>query len=185
MALIDCSECGKQISDRAAACPSCGVPVVIQPTKTMVVTAPKSRSLAVLLAMVGGGIGLQKFYLNKPGQGVICILFCWTFIPVIIGFYDGLKYLFTSDQVFQEYCNAGSSKEALNTDQFKIKNKGLQIVAEWFGWYLLIGTVGEMFLIAAPKHAAPEIMNVFFFAMVAAVVLTYCRRLYKKKKGNV
>ena len=27
MALIKCSECGKEISDRAAACPSCGAPV--------------------------------------------------------------------------------------------------------------------------------------------------------------
>jgi len=27
MALIKCSECAKEISDRAAACPSCGAPV--------------------------------------------------------------------------------------------------------------------------------------------------------------
>lgn len=27
MALIDCSECGKQISDKASACPGCGAPV--------------------------------------------------------------------------------------------------------------------------------------------------------------
>jgi len=27
MALINCSECGKQVSDRAAACPHCGAPV--------------------------------------------------------------------------------------------------------------------------------------------------------------
>lgn len=28
MALIDCPECGKRISDQAPACPGCGVPVV-------------------------------------------------------------------------------------------------------------------------------------------------------------
>lgn len=27
MPLIDCEECGKQISDKAAACPACGAPV--------------------------------------------------------------------------------------------------------------------------------------------------------------
>jgi hypothetical protein len=33
MALIDCSECGKSISDKASACPSCGCPVeVVKPT---------------------------------------------------------------------------------------------------------------------------------------------------------
>jgi hypothetical protein len=30
MALIACSECGRQISDRATACPSCGSPVPTQ-----------------------------------------------------------------------------------------------------------------------------------------------------------
>ncbi|WP_145026015.1 zinc-ribbon domain-containing protein [Geobacter argillaceus] len=29
MALINCEECGKQISDRATSCPSCGAPVDI------------------------------------------------------------------------------------------------------------------------------------------------------------
>jgi hypothetical protein len=29
MALIDCSECGKQVSDKAAACPSCGNPIAV------------------------------------------------------------------------------------------------------------------------------------------------------------
>jgi TM2 domain-containing membrane protein YozV len=33
----------------------------------VIVTAPKSRSLAVLLALLLGGIGLHKFYLNSPG----------------------------------------------------------------------------------------------------------------------
>ncbi len=27
MALINCSECGKQVSDKAASCPSCGNPI--------------------------------------------------------------------------------------------------------------------------------------------------------------
>jgi uncharacterized membrane protein YvbJ len=27
MALISCSECGKQVSDKAASCPNCGAPI--------------------------------------------------------------------------------------------------------------------------------------------------------------
>jgi DNA-directed RNA polymerase subunit RPC12/RpoP len=34
MALIQCSECHKQISDRAAACPHCGAPVLLAPRPT-------------------------------------------------------------------------------------------------------------------------------------------------------
>ena len=51
--------------------------------------------------MVLGGIGLHKFYLNSPGWGVVYLLFCWTFIPAIIGFIEGLVYLSMSDQNFQ------------------------------------------------------------------------------------
>ena len=74
MALVNCRECGKQISDQAAACPNCGAPVSgrSQPATTpVVVTALKSRSAAVLLAMLLGGLGLHKFYLNSPGWGVV------------------------------------------------------------------------------------------------------------------
>lgn len=33
MALIRCQECGKEISDKAKACPNCGCPLIIYPTK--------------------------------------------------------------------------------------------------------------------------------------------------------
>ena len=33
MALIKCSECGKQVSDKADACPNCGNPIAIRPVE--------------------------------------------------------------------------------------------------------------------------------------------------------
>lgn len=33
MALIKCSECGKEISDKASACPHCGCPVIVDSKK--------------------------------------------------------------------------------------------------------------------------------------------------------
>lgn len=42
MALIKCSECGKEISDKAATCPNCGVQVSPQP----VVDSPANKSSA-------------------------------------------------------------------------------------------------------------------------------------------
>jgi TM2 domain-containing membrane protein YozV len=100
MALVSCGECGKQISDQAVACPSCGAPVSNRAVQTLV-TAPKSRSMAVLLAMLLGGIGIHRFYLNEPGWGVLYLLFCWTFIPAIAGLIEGLVLLFMSDTEFQ------------------------------------------------------------------------------------
>jgi TM2 domain-containing membrane protein YozV len=105
MPLVSCRECNKQISDQAAACPNCGAPVLSRsgttPT-TVFVAARKSRSMAVLLAMLRGGLGIHKFYLNRPGWGVLYLLFFWTFIPAIVGVVEGLYYLFMDDAEFQK-----------------------------------------------------------------------------------
>jgi TM2 domain-containing membrane protein YozV len=103
MALISCRECGKQISDQAVACPNCGVPN--RPGRTpdpVSVIAPKSRSMAILWAMLLGGIGIRWFYLDQPGWGILYLLFCWTFIPAIVGFVQGLFFLNMSDGEFQD-----------------------------------------------------------------------------------
>lgn len=111
MALTRCSECEKEISDRATTCPHCGFPIADnyeatekyrQPAPKVVFKEKKSRSAAILLAMLLGGIGLHKFYLNKPGQGVLYLLFFWTFIPAIIGFLEGITYLSMTDKAFGE-----------------------------------------------------------------------------------
>lgn len=103
MALINCKECGKQISDLAAACPNCGFPIApLRAQPSNAATSGKSRSIAVALALLLGGLGLHKFYLNRPGLGVLYILFCWTLIPAAIAFIEGLRYLFMSDVEFEQ-----------------------------------------------------------------------------------
>jgi TM2 domain-containing membrane protein YozV len=104
MALIYCRECGKQVSDQAASCPSCGAPVAAStPPAVVAPSGPmKSRSTAILLAIFLGGLGIHKFYLNKPLWGVIYLLFCFTFIPAILGFLEGICYISMSDKMFQQ-----------------------------------------------------------------------------------
>lgn len=47
MALIKCPECGKEISDKAAACPSCGCPVAAMSTKGIVkIKLPRTEQMA-------------------------------------------------------------------------------------------------------------------------------------------
>ncbi len=60
----------------------------------------KSKMVAGLLGIFLGGFGLHKFYLEKAGQGVLYLLFCWTFIPSIIGLIEGISYLVMSDYEF-------------------------------------------------------------------------------------
>ena len=61
----------------------------------------KSKAVAVLLALFLGGIGMHKFYLGKPLWGIIYLVFCWSYIPSIISFVEGIIYLCTSENEFQ------------------------------------------------------------------------------------
>lgn len=62
----------------------------------------KSKTMAGILAIFLGGIGMHKFYLGKAFQGLIYLLLCWTGIPVFIGFFEGLSYLMMSEAKFAE-----------------------------------------------------------------------------------
>ncbi len=44
----------------------------------------------VILAILLGGIGVHKFYAGKPGQGILYLLFCWTYIPALIALIEGI-----------------------------------------------------------------------------------------------
>ena len=61
---------------------------------------PKDRSISVALALVLGGFGAHKFYLDKPGKGLLYAMFCWTGIPSIIGLVEAVKYIRMSEEEF-------------------------------------------------------------------------------------
>lgn len=65
----------------------------------------RSKGIAALLAFLLGGLGVHKFYLGKTGQGVLYILFCWTFIPSIIAFFECIFYLLMSENNFDRKYN--------------------------------------------------------------------------------
>ena len=105
MNLIYCTACGSQISSEAVSCPKCG-----QPNLSNIRTASsggtyntvqgKSRVTAGVLALILGGIGVHRFYLNQVGLGLLYLLFCWTFIPAVIAVVEGILYLVQDDQTF-------------------------------------------------------------------------------------
>ena len=61
----------------------------------------KSKSTAAALAFFLGGLGIHKFYLGKPIQGVIYLLFSWTFIPAIVASFEALIILATPKAAWQ------------------------------------------------------------------------------------
>jgi TM2 domain-containing membrane protein YozV len=60
----------------------------------------RSRVLAALLAICLGGIGIHKFYLGRIWWGILYILFCWTFVPALIGLIEGIILIAMSDNTF-------------------------------------------------------------------------------------
>lgn len=96
---VHCRDCGAAISPRAEICPKCGV-------RQLTVNRGRSRVTAALLAILLGHFGVHKFYLGKPGMGILYLLFCWTFIPTIVGFIEGIVYLTMSDAAFDAKFNA-------------------------------------------------------------------------------
>jgi TM2 domain-containing membrane protein YozV len=48
-----------------------------------------NRTAYALFAILLGGIGAHEFYAGHTGKGILCVLFCWTSIPEIIGVIKG------------------------------------------------------------------------------------------------
>jgi TM2 domain-containing membrane protein YozV len=65
----------------------------------------KSKTTAALLAFFLGGIGIHYFYLGKSTNGILALLFCWTFIPSIIAFINFIQYLTMSEEEFNRKFN--------------------------------------------------------------------------------
>lgn len=130
-----CPQCGAPIEPGATECKFCGEKLVQQqvnqqfqqtapqpqyneqlqsfqqetPTAVNPAWPVKSKIAAGLLAIFLGGFGIHKFYLGKIGMGILYILFCWTYIPAIVGFVEGIIYLCSSDENFQlkNHCRIG------------------------------------------------------------------------------
>lgn len=69
-------------------------------TPGQVIRKGKNKVAAGLLGIFLGGIGVHKFYLDQVGMGILYLIFCWTFIPALVGFIEGIIYLTMSDEAF-------------------------------------------------------------------------------------
>ena len=65
----------------------------------------KDKTIAALLSIFLGGAGIHKFYLGQIGIGIVYLVLCWTFIPAIIGFLEGLILLSMSEESFNKKFN--------------------------------------------------------------------------------
>lgn len=86
MALINCSECGKEISDKASSCPHCGNPMNQPLSKEEYLCCPKchskelhsehkgySGSKALAGVVIAGGIGLLAGTIGSKDIQITCL----------------------------------------------------------------------------------------------------------------
>ncbi len=127
MALVTCPECGKQVSDTARRCPNCGY--------SSGTFTGKSKGLAIVLALFLGGLGIHKFYLGKTGMGFLYLIFCWTFIPAILGVIDAIVLATRNEREFSGAVRPGIAS-GLSIDQ---KGDTLPIYKQPALWAAVIG----------------------------------------------
>ncbi len=65
----------------------------------------KNKNLATLLALLVGGFGFHKFYLGETKAGIFYLIFCWTYIPSIIAFFEFINLLMMSEKAFNTRYN--------------------------------------------------------------------------------
>lgn len=95
-----CRACGQLIHPDAEICPHCGVRQMPAPVPSMPKVGTRSKGTAAVLGILLGSLGAHKFYLGQTGLGLIYLVLCWTWIPAIVGFFEGLSYLALSDEQF-------------------------------------------------------------------------------------
>ncbi|MEN9920083.1 MAG: hypothetical protein RL662_2519 [Bacteroidota bacterium] len=110
----------------------------------------KSKTTAAILAIFLGGIGVHRFYLNQIGVGILYLIFCWTFIPLIVSLIDfiwllamdenrfNLKFNSTYHSMYPNHTNITVNNGSLNSGNhntssssdeikklFELKEKGI------------------------------------------------------------
>lgn len=82
------------------------------------------KSIAIILSFLFGIFGFQKFYLGERNRGILSVLFCWTYIPMLIGGVDCIRLLLMREAKFNSLYNFGKSPEVnLSTKNTPLKPK--------------------------------------------------------------
>lgn len=62
----------------------------------------KSKATTTLLSMFLGGFGAHKFYYGAWGWGIVYLVLCWTYIPLLASIAETVRYVILKDSEFAE-----------------------------------------------------------------------------------
>lgn len=90
MALIKCSECGSEVSDKAAACPKCGNPInEIEPPREATTKTTSSGALAKFIGFMMIVIGMFMAIAGAYGSLGGVLIFIGIVLFIMGRFKDG------------------------------------------------------------------------------------------------
>jgi TM2 domain-containing membrane protein YozV len=71
-----------------------------------------NKTVAVLLAALGGTFGLHRFYLQGPRRPLpwLYVALCWTLLPTFSGFIEALVFALTPDEKWDARWNAATGR---------------------------------------------------------------------------
>jgi TM2 domain-containing membrane protein YozV/RNA polymerase subunit RPABC4/transcription elongation factor Spt4 len=133
---MHCRNCGKQIDDKAAVCIHCGVPPKASTqfcfncgnatTSDQAIcmscgvalatrgTGQKTKSTALVLALLIGVFGAHKFYMGSWGWGIVHLVLCATValfpVAVLITLVDMVRMILMTDEEFRIKASAFEAK---------------------------------------------------------------------------
>ena len=100
---INCPQCSNKIGLNIVTCPQCQT---VQGFEAFSGVDPdiriKNQRFAIWFSVLFGFLGVHKFYLGQHLKGSLYLVFCWTFVPMIIGWVDAVRTLKMSNLHFQE-----------------------------------------------------------------------------------
>jgi len=135
--MVFCRGCGKQIHKSATSCPQCGARQKNRNTK--------SKTTAGLLAIFLGNLGVHRFYLGQ-WWGLFYLLFFWTFIPGIIAFIEGIVFLASDQNKWDDKYNDGESSGGGD-------NAVVLIIVAVVAIFFAIAIIGILAAIAIPAYS--------------------------------
>ena len=136
-----CQHCGQLNKRDAKTCSRCGGRV----------GKKLSKAVLLLITFFTGGIGGHKFYVGKPIQGILYLVFFWTFIPGFIAFIEFFIYAVTNENDLQDKYPEAGGKEVV-------------IVLLIVGFIWIIAFIGILAAIAIPNFISYR--NKAYFAQI-------------------